>query len=332
MLPKSTLIIITQIIPQYHLNCQLGKSTICGNILVEFFYVLWYITGMQLKISKLQLPIIDRIGEFPLMNPSFEFTYCNPTDSIHLYDYDASVKIDSEEFRVRPGDITCIKSGSTYGFSSDKPGKHWCAHFNDTPMQEDLSVEIPIYSPLGVNSLFFREQFKYISSLFNNLGTNKATDIMSLEARYRLKALLLSISVPSNLVRKNKRSNSSFDWEQLLSWIDERLDEPISTVLLAEQANIAPNTLSQKFKKQYETTISGYILHRRIDKAKSLLTATTLTIYEIGRSVGIGDPQYFNKQFHKITGMSPSRYRDENQRYLNSITSKLATKDGKWNS
>ncbi|KKK96784.1 hypothetical protein LCGC14_2659300, partial [marine sediment metagenome] len=181
------------------------------------------------------------------------FTYCNPTDSIHLYDYDASIRIDSEEFRVRPGDITCIKSGSVYSLSTDKPGKHWCVHFNDTPTQEDLAVKIPVYTPLGVNSLFFREQFKYISSLFNNLRTNKATDIMSLEARYRLKALLISISVPSNLVRKNKRSSSSFDWEQLLSWIDERLDEPISTALLAEQANIAPNTLSQKFADIFYT-------------------------------------------------------------------------------
>jgi len=102
--------------------------------------------------------------------------------------------------------------------------------------------------------------------------------------------------------------------------------------------------LSQKFKKQYNITISQYILHKRIDKAKTLLTATTMTIYEIGESVGIGDTQYFNKQFRKVSGISPSLYRKENQKYLGLITRKecqkyrdiitngLATKDGKWNS
>jgi len=287
---------------------------------------------MQLKISTLQLPIIDWVGEFPLVNPVFDFTYCNPTDTIHLYGYDGYIRIDSKEFRVSPGDITCIKSGSVYSYSSANPGKHWCCHFTDKPTQEDLSVEIPQnYTPLGVNSLFFREQFKHISTLFNAMGTNKATDLMSLEARYRLKALLMSISVQSNSIRSSKRC-STFNWEHLLSWIDESLDQPICTASLAEKANIAANTLSQKFKKQYNFTISQYILHKRIDKAKALLTATTMTIYEIGESVGIGDPQYFNKQFRKVSGISPSLYRKENQKYLDSITNGLATKDGKWNS
>ena len=285
---------------------------------------------MSIKISNLQLPIIDRIGEFPLINPVFEFTYCNPTNTIHIYGYSGYIRIDSKEFKVSPGDITCIQSGSVYSISSDNPGKHWCVHFCDTPTLEEKAIEMPSYIPLGVNSLFFLEQIKHIGSLFNSSSTNKRTDLMSLEARYRLKALLLSISVQKTAKQMSKRCKSTFSWETLLSWIDESLDQPVSTALLAKKVNITANTLSQKFKKQYHTTINQYILHKRIDKAKSLLTATTLTIYEVGISVGISDPQYFNKQFRKVTGISPSLYREENQEHLSSITTELATKEGKW--
>jgi hypothetical protein len=41
-------------------------------------------------------------------------------------------------------------------------------------------------------------------------------------------------------------------------------------------------------------------------------------------------PQYFNKQFRKVTGNSPSRYRDDNQEYLRNIPAELSTKQGSW--
>jgi YesN/AraC family two-component response regulator len=100
--------------------------------------------------------------------------------------------------------------------------------------------------------------------------------------------------------------------------------------LIAERANLAPGTLTKKFKQAHKTTLSQYLLHRRIDKAKSLLATTTLTVYEVGSNVGIPDPQYFNKQFRKVTGNSPSRYRDDNQEYLSNIPNELSTKEGRW--
>ena len=72
------------------------------------------------------------------------------------------------------------------------------------------------------------------------------------------------------------------------------------------------------------------MLHRRIDKAKWLLATTTLTICEVGSTVGISDPQYFNRHSRKVTGISPSRYRDDNQEYLGNIPNELAVKDGRW--
>ncbi|MDG1301895.1 MAG: AraC family transcriptional regulator [Opitutae bacterium] len=57
---------------------------------------------------------------------------------------------------------------------------------------------------------------------------------------------------------------------------------------------------------------------------------SSITIYEVGSNVGIPDPQYFNKQFRKVTGISPSRYRDDNQEYLSNIPNELSTKEGRW--
>jgi len=285
---------------------------------------------MTVTVSTSELPIIDRAGLFPLLNPVFDFTYRNPTNSIHLYDYHCRVRVNSKEYSVRPGDITCIQSGSVYSIASEDPGKHWCIHYYDTPAKGSDTIELPGYFYLGANSHFYREQIQLISRLSRSHEVSGDADLVKLEARFRLKSLLLSLHNLAAVQSIGRRSSNNFSWNKLLEWVDENLDRPVSAAMLAERVNLAPGTLARKFKQTHKTTLSQYVLHRRIEKAKSLLATTTLTIYEVGSAVGIPDPQYFNKQFRKVTGISPSRYRDDNQEYLSSIPDELAVKDGRW--
>jgi transcriptional regulator GlxA family with amidase domain len=56
-------------------------------------------------------------------------------------------------------------------------------------------------------------------------------------------------------------------------------------------------------------TVDGYLLHLRMQMARNLLLSTTLSIKEVAWKCGISDPKYFNKQFRRVTGRSPSLYR-----------------------
>lgn len=285
---------------------------------------------MGLMVSTISLPMIDRSGRFPLLNPVFDFTYRNPTHALHLYDYHARVRVNSREYTIGPGDLTCIQRGSVYSIASEEPGKHWCIHFHDDPAPGELTVELPGHLRLGVNSLFYREQIQHISRLFGRHGAGTGSELAKIEARFRLKALLLALHSLAVGRQGRRQRSDNFSWEELLEWVEENLNRPISMSDLAERANLAPGTVARRFKEAHKLTLSCYLLHRRIDKAKSLLATTTLTIGEVGSSVGIPDPQYFNKQFRKVTGISPSRYRDDKREYLTHNTDELAVKDGAW--
>ena len=263
------------------------------------------------------------------MNPVFEFSWRNPTHALHLYDYPARMRIGSREIQILPGDMTCIAAGTVYAYESTEPGHHWCIHFYDNPETGAQGVELPLHIHPGANSLFFLEQIRLVSRLHHTHESSQ-DPVTKLEAQFRLKALLLSILNFSNLSRGGRRAKQNFSWESLISWIDEHLDQSISLPVLAEQANVAPSTLSKKFRETYKTSLSQYTLRRRVDRAKSLLAATPLTVYEVGATVGIPDPQYFNKQFRKVVGVSPSRYRDENQEYLSHVPKELILKEGQW--
>jgi AraC family transcriptional regulator of arabinose operon len=274
------------------------------------------------------LPNIDRAGYFQIHNAVFEFSYRNPTNAIHLYDYAGRIRIGSREYSFSSGDITCIPGGTVYSIQSDANNKHWCIHYNEPLTDTANRCILPNHLHFGANSLFYREQIQLVSRLFNS--PHNDNKLLQLEARLRLKALLLGLYNLNVAQSTRSRSRKNFSWTRLFAWIDDHLDQPLSVPQVAEQVNITASTLSKQFKQVHHTTLNQYLLHRRIDKAKSLLATTTLTIYEIGATVGIPDPQYFNKQFRKVAGLSPSRYRNENQEYLSNLSTDLATQGGRW--
>jgi len=56
-------------------------------------------------------------------------------------------------------------------------------------------------------------------------------------------------------------------------------------------------------------TVQQYIANRRMELARHLLNTSQMSIKEIGAEIGWADPQHFNKQFHRLAGLSPSAAR-----------------------
>jgi AraC-like DNA-binding protein len=51
-----------------------------------------------------------------------------------------------------------------------------------------------------------------------------------------------------------------------------------------------------------------------MELARHLLVSSSLGVAEVGRRVGLPDPQYFNKQFRRVAGASPLAYRQQRVR------------------
>lgn len=278
---------------------------------------------MNVSYPLVSLPEIDRAGEYPLLNAGFDFTYTQQTYSLHFYEYDAQMKLGDEEFIIHHGDLTLEPPETTYAFASDEPGRHWCIHFYWAGYGD--SFDVNCFHKLGTNKLVVLEQIKLISRLFNTaVGPQD-----KLEASFRLQALLLSLD-RLNRPKSQSRSASNFHWAELIKLIDDNLKNYMTTSWLADRLNITSATLAKKFKKEFGCTVAQYILKKRIDAAKSMLTTSNMTINEVGELVGIDDPQYFNKQFRKMTGMSPSLYRDKNKSYLVHPSNDIAVLGGSW--
>lgn len=69
--------------------------------------------------------------------------------------------------------------------------------------------------------------------------------------------------------------------------------------------------LNRLLKKSCGKTINAYATEVRLDRAKELLTNTTLTISKITELLNFSSDNYFYHFFKKNTGVSPSQYRHQ---------------------
>jgi AraC family transcriptional activator of pobA len=82
-----------------------------------------------------------------------------------------------------------------------------------------------------------------------------------------------------------------------------------SVTYLAGQLNMSPKYFSDTLRSLTGQSAQQHIQYRLMEKAKQLLTTTSLSVSEIAYELGFEYPQSFNKLFKKKTNLSPLAFR-----------------------
>ena len=90
-------------------------------------------------------------------------------------------------------------------------------------------------------------------------------------------------------------------------------DRSLSLGMLADLMNVNSAYLGRSFKKECKVFFSDYLNSVRIEKAKQLLLETADKGTQIARAVGFENYNYFYITFKKLTGETPSGYRERNR-------------------
>lgn len=92
-------------------------------------------------------------------------------------------------------------------------------------------------------------------------------------------------------------------------YISENLNKNISRTEVAELIHLNEEYFSRLFKQGTGLTFKDYIQKKKIDRAKILLTESSLSISIVASKVGYDNLSHFSKMFRKITGYTPQEYR-----------------------
>lgn len=103
-------------------------------------------------------------------------------------------------------------------------------------------------------------------------------------------------------------------------YVYKHLHETIRIQDIAEKLDTTPSYLAQVFKKSEGITLHQFIMQEKIERSKNLLQYSDYDIQTISQYLGFHSQSHFTREFTKLAGMSPARYRSRfNQNYRENL-------------
>lgn len=112
-----------------------------------------------------------------------------------------------------------------------------------------------------------------------------------------------------NLVLKSG-DKSKYVMDALTYIADHYGDEDLCIPKIADAVGLSEGRLSHIFKKETDYSVGTYIKRYRIREAMKFLKSGKFKVYEVADLVGYSNITYFSTLFKKVTGVSPSDYRE----------------------
>jgi len=94
-----------------------------------------------------------------------------------------------------------------------------------------------------------------------------------------------------------------------INYIYDHLHTRITLRKLAAEANLTPSYLSRIFSRETGSSVSEYILNKKLETAKSMLAYSEYSIAEISASLAFPSQSYFTNILKKDCGLTPKEYR-----------------------
>ena len=92
-------------------------------------------------------------------------------------------------------------------------------------------------------------------------------------------------------------------------FIVERVEDSFCVNDLCVALGYSKSYLSKLFHEQTGETIANYSVQQKIKRAKQLIREGSYNFAQISDKLSFDNPQYFSRVFKRITGMTPSEFK-----------------------
>lgn len=102
--------------------------------------------------------------------------------------------------------------------------------------------------------------------------------------------------------------------EQIKLCLDTNIENRLDINDVCVELGYSKNYIIKLFRETYGITPYAYYRTHKIELAKQYLLNTNLNINEISTKLNFADQHYFSSSFKAIVGVSPSEYRNKNNK------------------
>lgn len=210
------------------------------------------------------------------------------------------VTVDGKSETLRAGDCALVLPFQTHKFYSAEP----------------VHMGTYLFSPNMVPDFFKMHagevgtEARFVPQDATRVFYESCIKMVQKPSFYAAKAFLYSTLNDYLLsVKMVKRLSNANAASRVGEYVNEHYDECINLECVAQQLGYSKNYLSHCIKSVFGMNFCQMIASLRVDKARRLLSESDMSITDICYACGFGTERSFNRNFHSITGRTPTEYR-----------------------
>ncbi len=229
---------------------------------------------------------------------------------------EAQERLGGRQGYLRTGTLTILPAGVSSRWHLDHYGEVRHLHlYLPSRLVYDIAAEVDInpdtvelMDVIGVHDPQLEAiVLAYLSELRNcGLGGKLYTDSLATILCVHLLRHHSSVKQPP-LLRSGGLAQMTL--KLVITYIEDHLTEDLSLADIAAVASLSPYHFARLFKLSTGLAPHQYIIQRRIERAKLLLSTTNWTLITIAHAVGFASDSHLALHFKRHTGLLPKHYR-----------------------
>ncbi len=164
------------------------------------------------------------------------------------------------------------------------------------------------------------EIYKTEDPLIQHIGLTLLTEANSQAPAGKLYAESLAQTLVLHLLKNYSTANyqqanfngglSGYKLRRATEFINEHLEQDLSLTEIAEAVGLSQFHFARAFRRTVGMTPQQYLMQKRIERAKQLLTHGDLPLVEISLLTGFKNQSHFTTLFRKFTDLTPKVWRE----------------------
>lgn len=151
----------------------------------------------------------------------------------------------------------------------------------------------------------------YLNTLVHEVEEKEINYELACKSILTLFIIYISRNAGSTLLIADNPEKLNIECVKIKNYIDSHYSENITLDILSNLSYVNKFHLVHLFTKQMGISPINYLISRRIEESKNLLTTTNYSIRDISTIVGFSNSSYFSQMFKKFTGDSPRIYKNK---------------------
>ena len=255
----------------------------------------------------------------------------NCFDVNYVYRGNAVLDYDGVRTELGEGDLCLVAPGSSYTFECDDDDEQvvlLTVYVRRSVMERtffDSMASLGIISDFVRNELYSQTVPNYLMfKPHDTRGLNEIMQCIYLETNYPdalsreasihwLHLLFVAVLRDFDFARSWRGiDGSTVSFYRVLEYIHGHLTD-VTLGSVAARFGYNETYFSSLFRERCHQSFRDYVSLRRMERAKELLTTTSLTMEQIATSVGYGSADHFSRKFKRTFGMTPGQFRRYDQ-------------------